>query len=227
MLAGLTVPTKGGGVGDGGSAALGRDGTSQKPTCPATPIFGTQTFGSQTPPPPAPLGTAPLPPQEYPIQAQACQRRPPPRCCTSAGLVVITQTHAYLLLDLNFPQEKKQKNWRFRRTPQREYFAVVGSHELADLRSLDIHPYLQALWLAFVDGTTYMLVPRNAGEAGGGGGGGGWHKASVSDCLPLAAPIGLSPPLILTLWGPEGVLVVSTEPLDDLSCLTTPGVGCP
>ena len=28
---------------------------------------------------------------------------------------------------------------------------------------------------------------------------GGWHKASVSDCLPLAAPIGLSPLLILTL----------------------------
>ena len=58
-------------------------------------------------------------------------------------------------------------------------------------------------------------------------GGGGWHKASVSDCLPLAAPIGLSPLLILTLRGPERVLVVSTEPLDDLSCLTTPGVGCP
>ena len=53
--------------------------------------------------------------------------------------------------------------------------------------------------------------------------GGGWHTASVSDCLPLAAPIGLSPPLILTLCGPERVLVVSTEPLDDLSCLTTPG----
>ena len=34
-------------------------------------------------------------------------------------------------------------------------------------------------------------------------GGGGWHKASVSDCLPLAAPIGLSPLLILTLCGPE------------------------
>ena len=33
--------------------------------------------------------------------------------------------------------------------------------------------------------------------------GGGWHKASVSDCLPLAAPIGLSPLLILTLCGPE------------------------
>ena len=59
------------------------------------------------------------------------------------------------------------------------------------------------------------------------GGGGGWHKASVSDCLPLAAPIGLSPLLILTLCGPERVLVVSTEPPDDLSCLTTPGVGRP
>ena len=56
---------------------------------------------------------------------------------------------------------------------------------------------------------------------------GGWHTASVSDCLPLAAPIGLSPLLFLTLCGPARVLVVSTEPLDDLSCLTTPGVGCP
>ena len=45
--------------------------------------------------------------------------------------------------------------------------------------------------------------------------------------MPLAAPIGLSPLLILTLCGPERVLVVSTEPPDDLSCLTTPGVGCP
>ena len=59
------------------------------------------------------------------------------------------------------------------------------------------------------------------------GGGGGWHKASVSDCLPLAATIGLSPLLILTLCGSERVLVVSTEPPDDLSCLTTPGVGRP
>ena len=58
---------------------------------------------------------------------------------------------------------------------------------------------------------------------GMGGLGGGWHKASVSDCLPLAAPIGPSPRLILTLCGPERVLVVSTEPPDDLSCLTTPG----
>ena len=58
-------------------------------------------------------------------------------------------------------------------------------------------------------------------------GGGGWHKASVSDCLRLAAPIDLSPLLILTLCGPERVLVVSTEPLDDLSCLTTPGSAVP
>ena len=58
-------------------------------------------------------------------------------------------------------------------------------------------------------------------------GGGGWHKASVSDCLPLAAPIGLSPLLILTLCGPERVLAAPTEPPDDLSCLTTPGVGRP
>ena len=61
----------------------------------------------------------------------------------------------------------------------------------------------------------------------GTGRGGVWHKASVSDCSPLAAPIGLLPLLLLTLCGPERVLVVSTEPLDDLSCLTTPGVGCP
>ena len=59
------------------------------------------------------------------------------------------------------------------------------------------------------------------------GGGGVWHKASVSVCLPLAVPIGLSPLLILTLCGSEHVLVVSTEPLDDLSCLTTPGSAVP
>ena len=53
--------------------------------------------------------------------------------------------------------------------------------------------------------------------------GGVWNKASVLGCLPLAAPIGLSPLLILTLCGSKRVLVVSTEPLDDLSCLTTPG----
>ena len=37
----------------------------------------------------------------------------------------------------------------------------------------------------------------------------------------------LSPLHILTLCGSERVLVVSTEPPDGLSCLTTPGVGCP
>ena len=57
--------------------------------------------------------------------------------------------------------------------------------------------------------------------------GGFWHEASASDCLPLAAAIGLSPLLILTLCGPERVLVLLTEPPDDLSCLTTPRVGRP
>ena len=32
------------------------------------------------------------------------------------------------------------------------------------------------------------------------GGGGGWHKASVSDCLPLAAPIGLTTAHSDPLW---------------------------
>ena len=49
------------------------------------------------------------------------------------------------------------------------------------------------------------------------------HKASVIGCLTLAAPVGLSPLHILTLCGPERVLVVSTEPLDDLPCLATRG----
>ena len=44
--------------------------------------------------------------------------------------------------------------------------------------------------------------------------------------LPLAAPIGLSPLYILTLWGSERVLVMSTEPLDDLS-VDYSGAGCP
>ena len=46
-------------------------------------------------------------------------------------------------------------------------------------------------------------------------------------CLPRAAPMGLSPLLILTLCGSERVLVVSTEPPDDLSCSTTAGIGRP
>ena len=39
--------------------------------------------------------------------------------------------------------------------------------------------------------------------------------------------MGLSPMLILTLCGSERVLVVSTEPPDDLSCLATPGISRP
>ena len=66
----------------------------------------------------------------------------------------------------------------------------------------------------------HPAAPRQGNRLRGGGGG---HKASVSDCLPLAAPIGLLPLLILTLCGPERVLVVPMEPPDDLSCLTTPG----
>ena len=57
--------------------------------------------------------------------------------------------------------------------------------------------------------------------------GGVWQEAIVLVCLLMAAPIGLSPLHILTRCGSKRVLVVSTEPLDDLSCLTTPGVGCP
>ena len=55
----------------------------------------------------------------------------------------------------------------------------------------------------------------------------GWHEAMMLVHLPLAAPTGLSPLHIPTLCGSERVLVVSTEPPDDLSCLTTPGVGGP
>ena len=65
------------------------------------------------------------------------------------------------------------------------------------------------------------LMDRNPG-----GGGVGTRPRDLIVCL-LAAPIGLSPLLILTLCGPERVLVVSTEPPDDLSCFTTPGVSRP
>ena len=57
--------------------------------------------------------------------------------------------------------------------------------------------------------------------------GGVWHEAMVLVCLLLAPPIGLSPLHIPTLSGSERVLVVSMEPLDDLSCLTTPGSAVP
>ena len=45
--------------------------------------------------------------------------------------------------------------------------------------------------------------------------------------LPLAAPIDLLPLHIPTYYGSKRFLVVSTDPLDDLSCLTTPGSAVP
>ena len=76
------------------------------------------------------------------------------------------------------------------------------------------------------DGGTSQHILRRA-QPSSAGGGGGWHKASGSGCVPLAAPIGLSPLHIPTLRGSKCVLVVSTEPPDDLSCWTTPGLGRP
>ena len=55
------------------------------------------------------------------------------------------------------------------------------------------------------------------------GEGGGWHEAMVVVCFPLAAPTGLSPLNSPAPCGSERCLVVSTEPLGDLSCLTTLG----
>ena len=60
---------------------------------------------------------------------------------------------------------------------------------------------------------------------------GGWHKASVSDCLPLAAaPIGLSPLLILTLCGPERLFVVCVGGRGSVkaggACLGAAGLQC-
>ena len=52
-------------------------------------------------------------------------------------------------------------------------------------------------------------------------------SAMVLVDLPLAAPIGLSPLHIPTLCGSEQVLVLSTEPPDDLSCLATSGLAVP
>ena len=79
------------------------------------------------------------------------------------------------------------------------------------------HHSVQCFALLHCSADQFCTTP--GGVCGGGGGG------SVSGCLPLAAPIGLSPLLILTLCGSERVFVVSTEPPDDLSCLTTLGGG--
>ena len=58
-------------------------------------------------------------------------------------------------------------------------------------------------------------------------GGGGWHEALVEICFSLAAPTGLSPLNCPTLCGSELCLVVSTEPPNDLPCLTTLGSAVP
>ena len=111
-------------------------------------------------------------------------------------------------------------------TPSQQSFFWDGVHHKACVSSHRC-PMMEASAVIRPQGYTgfRMLRPMRRG-------GGGWHKASGLGCLPLAAPIGLSPialsPLpVLTLCGSERVLVVSTEPLDDWSCLTTLGVGCP
>ena len=58
-------------------------------------------------------------------------------------------------------------------------------------------------------------------------GGGGLAQGLGRKLFSLAAPTGLSPLNIPTLCGSELCLVVSTEPLDDLSCLTTLGPAVP
>ena len=68
-----------------------------------------------------------------------------------------------------------------------------------------------------------LCVCEWVGVHPGGGGGVGTRPR----CLSLALPIGLWPLYILTLCGSKRVLVVSTEPLNDLSRLTTLDVGRP
>ena len=91
------------------------------------------------------------------------------------------------------------------------------------------HLYRRFVLSSTIIVSRWIIWPNDLSRGGGGGEskGGVWHEASVFGCLPLAAPIGLSPLHIPTLYGSERVLVVSTEPQDDLSCLTTPGVGRP
>ena len=53
------------------------------------------------------------------------------------------------------------------------------------------------------------------------------HSVGLFAVVVFAAPIGLSPLHIPALCGSELVVVVSTEPPDDLSCWTTPGLAVP
>ena len=122
-----------------------------------------------------------------------------------------------------------------RPVPPPEHFRPLPSQPCGTCLALGT-PFLQPTPVHLIGHTHQHLDPLTSSTMFAGawhklmlvcGGVGGWHKASVSDCLPLAAPIGLPPLHILTLCGSELVLVVSTEPPDDLSCLTTPGFGCP
>ena len=61
---------------------------------------------------------------------------------------------------------------------------------------------------------------------GRGGGGSGTRPWCGFGCL-WRRLLASHPLHILTLCRSERVLVMSTEPLDDLSCLTTPGLGRP
>ena len=63
----------------------------------------------------------------------------------------------------------------------------------------------------------YVCVGVRGYGSGSGGGEGLATRPRYWVVWPLAAPIGLSPLLIPALCGPERVLVVSTEPLDDMS----------
>ena len=97
----------------------------------------------------------------------------------------------------------------------------VFSHELPT-RDLQLDESLRDLGIRVVRGVGESKGAYPAMEEGG-----GCHKASVLGFWPLVVPIALSPLLILTPCGSEHVLVVSTEPLDDLSYWTTPGSAVP
>ena len=126
----------------------------------------------------------------------------------------------YMLMDLAQTTVKfiLHLQWLRKASPIDEYCYFNGMSLCPRSSPPTLQPSHKCGGGGFAEGGGGVLAPVPPVPGGGGG-----HKASVSDCLPLAAPIGLLPPLILTLCGPERVLVVSTEPPDDLSCLTTPG----
>ena len=62
-----------------------------------------------------------------------------------------------------------------------------------------------------------LMCTRGGCRRSGGSGGGGLAQGLGIYLFAFGDAIGLSPLLIMTLCGPERVLVVSTEPLDDVS----------